>query len=66
MPLDDRLKPCPFCGGRASIRDVVVVDIHDRRRDESHVRCAACRVELKALTRDNAIANWNFRKSEEG
>ena len=48
------LKPCPFCGGEATIP---TIDSAHRY----HVQCSKCRKYTWCSSRDRAIADWNAR-----
>ena len=54
------LKPCPFCGGKASIMRYHYID------NASYCYCTACKVKMpNSLTRKEAIEAWN-RRAEGG
>lgn len=46
-----KLKPCPFCGGKAKITGHLLYEI----------KCARCRVTLPQRYESDAIAAWNRR-----
>lgn len=46
-----KLKPCPFCGGKAKITGYLLYEI----------KCARCRVTLPQRYESDAIAAWNRR-----
>lgn len=58
----NELKPCPFCGGEASI----LVKDWDNRADEYKITCSLCGVMQKNYTfeKSDAIAAWNRRAGE--
>ena len=48
-----KLKPCPFCGGRAELRE---------DHDNSWVICPNCQISLEGFEdSDDAVAAWNTR-----
>lgn len=53
-PMNDKLKPCPFCGGKAEfILEGIVI---------GRVRCSHCRIsQTKLKTKKKAIKSWNRR-----
>ncbi|HIE5244287.1 TPA: Lar family restriction alleviation protein [Proteus mirabilis] len=46
-----KLKPCPFCGGKAKITGYLLYEI----------KCGRCRVTLPQRYESDAIAAWNRR-----
>lgn len=46
-----KLKPCPFCGGKAEITGYLLYKI----------KCARCRAKLPQRYEGDAIAVWNRR-----
>ena len=72
--MDDKLLPCPFCGGEAKI---IVERMRDGNvgYDTKRVECQSCHVQTKRricdgyyckyYTDEEAIAEWNTRKPVE-
>lgn len=60
------LKPCPFCGGEAEIRDCGRI-IKKQRRPFYTIRCSACMgtVPKYSSTILQAVEAWN-RRAEDG
>lgn len=57
---DDRLKPCPFCGGRASMWKTnyhVYIQCDNFNTDDANGHL----VEVSANTEEEAIRAWNGR-----
>ena len=53
----EKLKPCPFCGGKAMER---------KSNRFYYVFCTNCHVKtVDSITQDGAIATWNRRTSNE-
>lgn len=52
--MEDRLKPCPFCGGEADT---------EWHHGYWGVRCGNCCAEVTADGMDDVIDKWNTRKS---
>ena len=54
--MDEKLKPCPLCGGEADLkRGLYVID--------NYVMCRACKTKTTLYnTKDEAIKRWNTRK----
>lgn len=59
------LKPCPFCGGRASIKEIKVY-CEPKPYLEYGIQCEMCRCELKVGFShvEVAVRAWNTRKDE--
>lgn len=61
MPSDARLKPCPFCGGKALIRRMYVAG----EPSHSSVECSECNVKTDFYVYQhderNVIKVWNRR-----
>lgn len=53
-----KLKPCPFCGGKA----VKTAFSWGNICDEYTVKCTECGVGTKVLKSDEAVKAWNTRK----
>lgn len=66
----EKLKPCPFCGGKANI---VVVEPHTHEiaifmpdyEGGAFVECNDCTCAISAKTKEMAIEAWNRRASDE-
>ena len=57
----NRLKPCPFCGGK-SIDIIRIKDSFWDTGETYHVKCANCNVETQTYFRKiDAIEAWNRR-----
>ena len=54
------LKPCPFCGNKATVYIVT-----QNRLSFWRVQCAECSAVMQAMTRENAIVIWNTRPVED-
>lgn len=53
------LKPCPFCGGKASIMR------YHHISNASYCYCKSCKVKMpNSLTKEEAIKKWNTRTEE--
>lgn len=70
--MDEELKPCPFCGGKAEIRTTYEVLKTTTRSLFSYVRCERCFAQTweysykntehtKAIPIESAIKAWNMR-----
>ena len=56
----DELKPCPFCGGKASIMRYSYIT------KEHYCFCTSCKVRMpNSLTREEAIERWNRRAEDD-
>lgn len=57
--MNEKLKPCPFCGGEAEITKTYAFDYY------FYVGCQRCRVETGYYdTEEEAINAWNTRVEE--
>ena len=61
----DALKPCPFCGGKASM----VHSVYAKRLDESImlgvlVKCGTCSATVIKRTDEEVTNEWNRRVGE--
>jgi Lar family restriction alleviation protein len=55
----DRLQPCPFCGGEATVCDV---ETHGMKTPWKYVLCKDCEAQISwQNTEAEAIASWNQR-----
>lgn len=63
MTYEMALKPCPFCGGEARIREIYWAVGSGRQKYECEVivECPNCKASRSADTRDEAIKSWNGR-----
>lgn len=54
--MTEELKPCPFCGGKASVwkEDAVWFDI-------TWIGCEECGVQLRKYADNRGIKKWNKR-----
>lgn len=53
---DEKLKPCPFCGGKATINGITLV----------YIKCTKCGVETVGYREeDEAIEAWNRRVNDD-
>jgi len=51
-----KLKPCPFCGGEATIQP---------EGDYHEIHCEDCGIELNRRTYDETVTAWNTRAETE-
>lgn len=65
--MDEKLKPCPFCGGEAEISKEQFDD-----KDTSYVMCKKCAargefffVSAKYASNEKAVKAWNRRTSDD-
>lgn len=62
--MTEKLKPCPFCGGKANFRIVRVgEDSYKYRLSCSNPKCF-CSSSLSYSTREEAVNAWNNRPIE--
>ena len=59
--MDEKLKPCPFCGG-----ENIIIDRDDGWENmdtnpDWNVFCRDCTATITECTREKAIAAWNKR-----
>lgn len=57
--VNDKLKPCPFCGGKP----------YDNYTDTFgywYITCINCHAQIHARKRKEAIESWNRRETENG
>lgn len=61
--MSDNLKPCPFCGGQASVQMM----FHSMLSNEYFVKCKKCGAETERYYkgRYGAVKAWNRRYEEE-
>ena len=61
MSETDKLKPCPFCGGKAQIKHLITAGV----RTHSRAECTRCHVKTDYYIHEfgerNVIAVWNRR-----
>lgn len=61
-----KLKPCPFCGGKAKLKDFSA----EGRYVDYRIVCTVCPVKMEGwgqankLTREAAVIAWNRRTPE--
>ena len=70
--MSEELKPCPFCGGKVNITDVISPRLYTNIKDTAYyVFCASCDLLLgfdmdfggQFATEQEAIKAWNRRDS---
>lgn len=54
--MNEELKPCPFCGGKAMS--------HPYSKDDFTIYCKDCKAEIGWREKEEAIKAWNTRKGE--
>ena len=58
--MSDELKPCPFCGGEATVESG-----YSRQNEYIYIQCCTCLIETQpAGDPRTAIAAWNRRSAE--
>lgn len=55
------LKPCPFCGGLASVYSYDPYDSYQGDCTRYRVRCIDCKAFVERKYEDEAIEAWNRR-----
>lgn len=60
--MNDKLKPCPFCGGKAEIYEDTII----KSLPAYSVYCTKCYARTYGLydKKDDAIESWNRRVNE--
>ena len=59
------MKPCSFCGGKATIEKIIHVDLPTNGFDAFWIRCEECDSETTGCTsEEDAIEAWNRRVAE--
>lgn len=63
--MDDKLKPCPFCGGVAQRVDIPA-DEHDPNAGGSYIACQFCLASSSIAFGDKSslVDNWNSRAGD--
>lgn len=63
--MDDKLKPCPFCGGVAQRVDIPA-DEHDPNAGGSYIACQFCLASSSIAFGDKSslVDNWNTRADD--
>lgn len=61
VTINEKPKPCPFCGGEA----IIGVDFVSHRASLTYVRCVECEAQTGYDYRSKAIAAWNRRVYED-
>ena len=59
--IQEKMKPCPFCGGEA---EVVSYTTTRARIPQYHPNCKSCKCWESCLSEEEAIAVWNRRCGE--
>ena len=61
-----KLKPCPFCGGEASITLYDPYDGYQGANSSYYIaRCSKCSVEMSNIFKQELIKAWNRRTNDE-
>ena len=59
-----RLKPCPFCGGKARIKPLLTSNgVEDKIK--TCIGCIECKIDITASRFADAVRRWNTRHSDE-
>lgn len=61
----EKLKPCPFCGGKASIDEITANPFSNEDESMWAVGCEKCNIGWYKETEAEAIATWNRRAAPE-
>ena len=60
--MTSKLKPCPFCGGEAKVREIMYMK-YDGYQERFYIsECQCCNVNIEADNKEDAITAWNTRK----
>lgn len=63
--MNEKLKPCPFCGGEAVLENAEQYTTCKGWNSVYGVECQNCSVQTRGfLTRQEAINSWNTRVKE--
>ena len=63
--LMEKLKPCPFCGGKAILNGDPRVNFAFCECEKCGARTNTVRISLQYCANDVAIAAWNRRQNDE-
>lgn len=62
--MNNELKPCPFCGGKAKIYRKKIMFIYEE--DAYMIYCKNCQAQVRYSNREEiAIEEWNRRTKDE-
>ena len=60
------LKPCPFCGGKATLKHYASKELFRKQIQYAYAQCDTCDVRTKLACTDAEASNvWN-RRAEDG
>lgn len=57
MTREEKLKPCPFCGGKAKIHSESSFSSHDNYKIWVYAKCPKCNISTKAF--DSYTMKWS-------
>ena len=62
--MNNKLKPCPFCGGEAKYITYYPFDGYQRESPTYIIKCEECGAEVNDNKKESVIELWNRRVNE--